>query len=663
MSVITLFLIASLLLLAGGLVPLLVCRAGRLAHWLGAAGSLAGGGLGLAAALRSLYVGRAEDFRFLWGSGELPLSLHIDTLAAFFLMPIYLLVFLAGLYGSRYLDRSGESHLAARPWFYFNFLALGMTFVTVAADSLTFLIAWELMSLASFFLVIHDLRDEQAREAGWFYLVATHLGTAFLFFFFFAAYRLAGTLDFAAFTVLADLSRPATVIFLGLILVGFGTKAGLFPMHGWLPAAHSAAPSHVSALMSGVMVKVAIYGFLRMLTFLPPPPDWAGLLIMALGIGGALFGIAMAVTQTDIKRTLAYSTVENVGIIYFGIGLWLYCTGSGFELAAQLALAGTLLHIWNHALFKSLLFMGAGGVVHAAGTREMSALGGIMRRMPVTGGLMIVGGGALAALPPLNGLVGELLIYLGLLHAGQGALGGQAFLFMILAVLLVIVGALVLLAMTRMLGIVFAGEPRRPGAERIHEVAPAMLIAMGGTAFLCLLIGLFPQIVLPALTGPMTILAPPGPGIADLPSMPFGPGWSLAGSLLALGLVIAVGRRYFLQRPDRTIQTWGCGFSRPAPAMSYSAGGFGQLLREGIYRACLRPTPAASRPASFFEPGRRFHLPLGDPVIDRCFTPLFTQIADLAGSWRRLQAGRMSIYLAYIFLTTLLLLGWNYFLV
>ncbi|MBU1737860.1 MAG: oxidoreductase [Proteobacteria bacterium] len=664
MSSMNLLLTALVVLLTGSIAPLCAGRAGRTGHWLGAAGSLLGGGLCLTAPLPVLLSGQPENAGFFWDSGDLFLTLRLDGLAAFFLLPAGLLVLLGGLYGGSYLDRTGKSHLPARPWFYFNVLALSMALVITAADSLTFMIAWEMMSLSSFFLVIHDLQEEQAREAGWFYLVATHLGTAFLFFFFFEEYRLAGTLDFASFTILRELSGTTPLIFFALALIGFGTKAGLFPLHSWLPKAHAAAPSHVSALMSGVMVKVAIYGFLRMLTFLPPLPSWAGLLVASLGITGALFGIAMAATQVDIKRTLAYSTVENIGIIFFGLGLWLYCGSCGFEVAATFALAGSLLHIWNHALFKSLLFMGAGAVVHAAGSREMSTLGGVLRRMPVTGTLLLIGAAAIAALPPLNGLIGELLIYLGLFHAGRDAVGGQAFLFMLFAVLLAMVGGLVLLAMTRMIGIVLGGEPRSPEADRMHESAPAMRVAMGAAAALCLALGIFPQAGLRLLEAPLTVLAPDQPTLATAAAamLPFGQAWTLAGLLLAGLLVLVIGWRHLSRSKENMPGTWGCGYNRPSPTMAYTAGSYGQLAQDTLYTSFLRPLATSAISSALFVSIQRFRPQLIDPVLDRWFAPLFRQAGNLASSCRRLQAGRMNIYLTYIFLATLLLLGWNYFL-
>lgn len=657
------FLSALVLLLAGGVLPLMAAGSNQIAHRLGAAGSISGGGCGLIAAMHALMSRLPVDAAFLWHNTGMPLSIHIDSLAAFFLVPIFLIAPIGGIYALNYLDTAGSSHATIRHWMAYNILALSMALVVTAADAFTFLFAWEMMSLSSFFLVVHDLRDEQARKAGWLYLTATHLGAAFLFFFFFEAFRLSGSLAFTSFAIFSDLPASSALLFFVAIFIGFGAKAGLMPMHSWLPEAHSAAPSHVSALMSGVMIKTAVYAFLRMLTFLPTIPGWAGLPVMALGIGGAIFGITMAALQTDIKRSLAYSTVENIGIIFLGTGLWLFCRGTGFPVAARLALAGSLLHVWNHALFKSLLFMGAGAVAHATGTREMSALGGLMRRMPVTGALLVLGGAAVAALPPLNGLISELLIYLGLFAAGQAAAGGLAFVFMLCIVLLAMVGGLTLLVMTRMIGVVCNGEPRTSQGAKAHEAGPTMLGAMLLPAALCLMIGIFPQPVLPWLSGPLAVLAANGVDPVALPPLPFGPAWSIAGLFLLILFAGLIATRCRRHRPDNALSTWGCGFVQPTPSMSYTTGGFTQLAQDEIYSAWLRPVLPAQEKHELFPAGRRFRPQIIDPVLHRVLAPLFTRIADLANSCRRLQAGSMNIYLAYIFLATLLLLSWNYSLV
>lgn len=655
----SLYQLAVLVLLAGALLPLLAWRHNHWAGLLGAAGALLGSALGLAGAGLALLDPTPATAQLEWRSLGLNLCLHLDGLAAFFLLPVFLLVFSGALYATGYLHLDGRGLQGARHWLCFNLLAASMALVVGAADSLLFLIAWELMSLSSFLLVIFDLADEGAKRAGWIYLVATHLGTAFLFYLFFEEYRLAGSTEFANFTVLASLPAAGSVLFFFLALLGFGTKAGLFPMHSWLPEAHAAAPSHVSALMSGVMIKTAVYAFLRILTFLPPLPPWCGLTAAGLGMVGALTGIALASLQNDLKRSLAYSTVENIGLIFLGLGLWLYCRSKGLEVAGTLLLAGALLHVWNHALFKSLLFFGAGSLLHATGTREISRLGGLLRRMPATGFLLVLGGGAIAALPPLNGLISEWLLYLGLLQAGQASAGGQAFLFMLFVIMLAMVGAMVLLTVTRIIGIGLAGEPRSPESLAARESGPAMLAAMGLAALGCLLVGILPGRVVGLLSAPLGVLAPRAPG-PDPAMLPFGPAWSLAGLALFLALAGLIAGRYRRRGIDG-LGTWACGFVKPSARMSYTAGGYGQLAQDEVYCACLRPAVAGERRADLFPAAWQWLTSLIDPLLARGFIPLFARVSALAATGRGLQSGQLSLYFTYFFVATILLLGWAIF--
>lgn len=662
--VMKLFLGALIVFLGGALLPIAFCLAGKASHLLGTSCAMLGAVAGMIAAIIVLSGGPAERFQLLQTDCVINPSIALDGLAVFFLMPVFLLVFCSALYAFQSLDFEKSRFVTVRHWFLFNLLALSMALVVTAADSFVFLVAWELMSLSSFFLVVFDLDSEQARRAGWIYLSATHLGTAFIFGFFLVEYNLAGTFDFASFTVLGVLSTSGAITIFFCLLIGFGTKAGMFPLHCWLPEAHTAAPSHISALMSGVMIKCALYGFLRFFTFLPVLPPWCGLVVAGIGITGSLYGIAMAIQQTDFKKSLAYSTIENVGIIMFGLGLWLYCGASGQRVGASLALAGALLHVWNHALFKGLLFLGAGSVYHASGTRIISRLGGLLRPMPFTGGLMLTGAAAISALPPLNGFISELLIYLGLFQAGLSSSGGQAFLYMVFAVLLALTGGLVLLAMTRIVGMVFCGEPRSDSGAIAHEAGWPMLAAMLIPALLCLAIGVFPLAAMGFLAQPLMILAPGSPNPAAVMPLPFGPAWSLGvlSAIVAVAGILAL--RYKVRRKPRNIGTWACGFWKTVPKMAYTAGGYAQLAQEGIYCACLKPVYTMNiigRRLLFAAP-MIFTLDSPDPVLQSWLTPLFRGCGDIAHFFRRLQAGRLNVYIFYMFLTTVLLLGWSFLL-
>ena len=347
-----LFVLGLLVLTAGAVLPLMLGRSGRLAHLAGAALAAAGCLLGFLAALQALGMESPISCDIPWQTAGVTLSFAIDGLAAFFLLPLFLVGFAATIYGFSYMAHEAGRHRLALHWFFYNLLLISMILVITAANGLQFLIAWEGMSLSSFFLVLHH-GDETASRAGWLYLIATHVGVIFLFFLFLGGAAWCGSLDFAALSHLSTLPPAATALFFLVALLGFGSKAGLFPMHVWLPVAHPAAPSHVSALMSAVMVKTALYGLLRIISLLLPLPAWCGVVLLTLGLAGSLFGIAMAALQDDIKGSLAYSTVENIGLICIGLGLWLFGTATGRPYVAALALTGALLHIWNHALFKA----------------------------------------------------------------------------------------------------------------------------------------------------------------------------------------------------------------------------------------------------------------------------------------------------------------------
>ncbi|MDH5297756.1 MAG: proton-conducting transporter membrane subunit [Desulfobulbaceae bacterium] len=656
-----LLLFASLLCLTTtGLLALIIQQRRPLAHLAGMAGGAMGGLLSMAAALIILLGNTEADFPLPWTWAGINVFLHLDCLAAFFLLPLSLLLFCGALYGGRYIDCAREGRRLSWHWLFFNLLAASMIVVLTAGNGLIFLLAWEAMSLSSFFLVVYDFDDEEVRKAGWLYLITTHLGAALLFAFFLKAGSLCATLDFTGFTALRALPLPMAILFFFLLLIGFGAKAGLFPMHVWLPGAHSAAPSHVSAMMSGVMIKVAVYGFLRMLTFLPPLPSWCGILVLGLGMGGALFGIAMAALQDDFKRSLAYSTVENIGLIFLGIGIWMFAVASGHAVVAALALTGALLHIWNHALFKGLLFMGAGSVLHATGTRTLSHLGGLLRRMPWTSSLLLSGSTAIAALPPLNGFISEWFLYMGILTMGQETEGGIAIFFLLLAALLALVGGLVLLAFCRLAGLALLGEPRRPQTAKALESSPLLLAPMLLLSALCLGIGLFPAMALRLMAGPMAVIAGPtaAPPLTILPPLPFAGPWSISCTLLLTLAVVTVFFRHRVHRPGTAIATWGCGFLAPTPAMVYMAGGFSQLAGDTLLNASLLPEVTATPVRGFFPKGAAFSQQSADPVLRHGFAPLFSELARRAYLFRRLQAGQLNVYLFYIFIATTLLLGW-----
>ncbi|MBU0675616.1 MAG: oxidoreductase [Proteobacteria bacterium] len=644
------------ILLVGGLAALFPGLPRQFARWLGCCSAVAGCIFGLGATIDSLGHGPAT-YMYPWTVPGGAVSLSIDGLAAFFLVPIFLIGLLGAIYGFGYLADS-SSRTPGKIWFFYNLLILSMTLVVTAANGMLFLVAWEVMSLSSFFLVIDDHKQSEVRRAGLLYLLATHLGGACLFAFFLGAGTLCGSLEFSVFSRLATLPPIAASTLFCLMLLGFGSKAGLFPLHVWLPEAHPAAPSHVSALMSGAMVKVGIYGMLRMLSFFSVTPAWWGWLMIVAGLGGALFGIGMAATQSDLKRSLGYSTVENIGIIFFALGFWLIARAEGHTLAASLALTGGLLHIWNHALFKSLLFFGAGSILHGSGSRNLNRMGGLLGRMPVTGLTLVAGAMAVGALPPMNGLVGEWFIYRALIESGGEAQGMAGFYPLVLMGLLALVGGMVILVFTRLIGIALLGQPHHHSATTAHESGWPMLAPMMVLTGLCLVAGVLPTLLMGPVAAAGAILGHPLllPRKEWISAMWLGLGGG--GIILMIGMVVIVTKIFSRKGSVGSASTWGCGFQVPTFRMSYSAEGYVELAQKGLFCSCLRPQISGGRAISLFPgPAELFHRST-DLVLTRLYHPVFARSADLCSRLRRVQAGIVHLYLFYIFLATILLLGW-----
>lgn len=658
----TLLLTALLILLAGALAALAAGRRTRLASVLGTLSVGLGGLCGLGAALPVLLGAGSQSFSAPWSVPGGGFVLSLDPLAAFFLLPIGLLAPLCALYAGPYLRHANPVRSLGGHWFVFNLLVAALLLVVTAANAVLFLAAWELMTISSFFLVAWDHRLPEVRRAAWLYLVLAHVGLMLLLVLFLQAATWCASLDFGDFGPLTELAAPAAAGLFLLALGGFGVKAGLFPLHVWLPDAHPAAPSHVSALLSAVVVKVGLYGLLRVLTWLPPAPAWWGWGLVLLGSLGALYGIALALLQRDIKRCLAYSTVENVGLMVLGLGFSLVASARGEYGAAALALAGALLHLWNHALFKGLLFLGAGSLAHGCGSRDLNGMGGLLRRMPVAAGLFMGGAMAISALPPLNGLVGEWLIYLGLLHSGVAGVSFAALPALLLVGLLGLVGALALAAFARLVGIALLGAPRSPGAAAAHEASGLMLLPMALLLGGCLALGVYPQAALGLLAAPLGQLNTAAGAALLAATAPLA-----ALSHWAVGLWLALPAMATLllwlggRRPLCLGATWGCGFAVPTARMAYTAAGFAELGQRHLLPRWLAAPPQGARVAGLLAGPARFGQQFLDPCLHRWLLPLAALLGERCLRLRWLQQGRLPIYLLYIFLTCALLLGWSVF--
>jgi formate hydrogenlyase subunit 3/multisubunit Na+/H+ antiporter MnhD subunit len=628
-----------------------------------AAGAVVACLAGLIPAVSAL-VGRSNDsFRMAWDASHGPFVVGLDPLSAFFLVPVLALAALAAVYGADYLLPYRRTKSLGSAWFFFYAFVGGMVLVLLARTTLLFLVAWEVMSLSAYFLVTFEHEKAESRRAGWVYLVATHLGVAFLIAAFSLLGRQAGGLEFEAFAAIpAPGAVPAGLIF-GLALVGFGAKAGLVPFHVWLPEAHPAAPSHVSALMSGVMIKMGLYGLLRVLSFLGPPAVWWGPTLAAVGLLTALVGIALALHQRDLKRVLAYSSIENMGLIVLALGVGLWGWSGGRPAVAALGVTAALLHVWNHGLMKGLMFLAAGSVLHATGTRDMERLGGLMKRMPWTGAAMMAGAVAIAALPPLNGFVSKWLIYLGLLKQGLAATGAGSLAALLAVGVLALVGGQAALAFVRLTGVVLLGTPRGEAAEHAQESSPWMVAPMLALLGLCAVSAVAPNLVVGYLSPALDQVLGQKPGrtlfeldLASAPLFTLGTfnAWTLAVTGLVAAGLVALSRR----APCGGAPTWGCGYVRPAARMQYTGRSFAEMMAEHLIPRFLRPRTHRRAPQGLFPTPGEFSAESPDPVSAKGYEPFFRRCAERFSTLRLLQQGKLHVYLIYIMLAVVLALAW-----
>jgi formate hydrogenlyase subunit 3/multisubunit Na+/H+ antiporter MnhD subunit len=602
--------------------------------------------------------GPEASLRIAWDVPYGAFFVQIDALSALFLLPVFGVSALAAVYGAEYVLARGHGGRPGTSWFFFNLLVASMAIVLVARNAVLFLVGWEIMALASFFLVTEDHDDATVREAGWTYLVATHVGTAWLLALFILLGRGSGSLDFDRFSPAAG----AGLLFV-LAVVGFGTKAGFMPLHVWLPEAHPAAPSHVSALMSAVMIKTGIYGLLRTLTFLGRLPPWAGWLLIAVGAASGVLGVVLAIAQHDLKRLLAYSSVENVGIIALGIGLGLVGLQTGAPVLAVLGFAGALLHVVNHALFKGLLFLAAGAVLRATDTRRIDALGGLLRRMPHTGIAFLAGAGAICGLPPFNGFVSEILLYVGALGAVTSLGSAAAVPALAVIAALSVVGGLAVACFTGAFGVAFLGEARSERASHAHEVGPCMRAAMELLGAACLLIGVCAPVVVGVLAPVLVEVTglPPEVVHGALAGVSGTLAWIAAasGALLALVALASVLRRSLLSgRPVAAAGTWDCGYARSSPRMQYTASSFAQPLT-ALFGPLIGSRSRLSPPTGFFPRSATFSSTTPDPCHERLYRPVFKAIEGSLSAFRWVQHGRVQLYVLYIAVTLLVLFLWK----
>ncbi|MGA2854331.1 MAG: proton-conducting transporter membrane subunit, partial [Verrucomicrobiota bacterium] len=573
---------------------------------------------------------------------------------------------------------------------FFNLLLLATTVVFLAGNAFFFLIAWEIMALTAYCLVSFEHEKVETRNAGVLFFVMSHIGTGCLILGFLLLFQASGSYDFDDFHSLAgkfsaafhDRNNPnfpddlrnlllhRDIAFL-LFLIGFGVKAGIVPLHIWLPAAHPVAPSNVSALMSGVLIKTGIYGLTRVLfDFLGTPPDWWGVTVLSIGTISAVLGVLYALMEHDLKRLLAYHSIENIGIILMGLGASLMFLHSGHPVLASLALIAGLYHTINHAVFKALLFLGAGAVLHATHTRNMEEMGGLAKRMRWTALFFLVGAVAISALPPLNGFVSEWLTYQSLLQGFGTTPSLVRIMFPISGAMLALTGALAAACFVKAFGITFLAQPRSEHAAHAHEASFTMLLGQGILTAACVFLGLFPVVFLKwldpvtqQLTGlQISAQLSAANGLILSTAAAQGGTVSMLGlALLGLALLVAPLVLWLLfgtRAKTRRGPTWDCGLRGLTPRMEYTATGFSKPIRM-IFKALFLPRREVQREYDFspyFTTTMRFESHVEEVFQTRIYRPLNRLVLGVSRRLRALQAGSIQAYLIYIFITLLLLL-------
>ncbi len=661
---------------AGALVGLLLWRKDKLAGLFSFGCSTFGSLFGIVACLRIMLAGQGaavQTVQLLPSSVPyLSFTLCLDPLGLFFTLIVSVLGLALSVYSVGYAEGFHGRKNIGLMGFLFNAALLATTTVFLADNAFFFLLAWELMALSIFSLVCTEHEKAEARDAGVLFFVMSHIGTGCLILGFLLLFKASGGYAFAGFhdighTMAAGPRNAAFILF----LAGFGLKAGIIPLHIWLPVAHPAAPSNVSALMSGVVIKTGIYGLTRVLfDFLGPPPQWWGVTVLAIGTISAVLGVLYALMEHDLKRLLAYHSIENIGIILMGLGASLMFVNSGHPLLAAFALVAGLYHTINHAIFKALLFLGAGSVLHATHSRNMEEMGGLAKRMPYTAFFFLIGAVAISALPPLNGFVSEWLTYQSLLQGYDTTPSLIRLMFPLSGAMLALTGALAAACFVKAYGITFLAQPRSEHASQAHEVSFTMLFGQALLALVCVVLGLFPVHFI-NLLDPLTLqltgqalsshigtaqdfvlsgVNASGGSVSTL-------GLAMMGLCLLpvpLGLWLVFGRGSKVRRGP----TWDCGLQGLTPRMEYTATGFSKPIRM-IFSALFRPRREVQREydfSPFFAKTLRFESHVEEVFLTRIYRPLYGLLWYASRRMRGLQAGSLQAYLSYIFVTLLLLL-------
>jgi formate hydrogenlyase subunit 3/multisubunit Na+/H+ antiporter MnhD subunit len=588
-------------------------------------------------------------------------SLHLDALSGFFLCLIGIVVIPISFYIPSYLKPIENVHQPIGSVVFFTGLFVAsLCLLVLAFDVFSFLFAWEMMAISSYFLVIHEHQHAENRQAGFIYLLMAHLSGLLILVAFVILGNASGGFDFQTLSAAPLTPIMATIAFL-LALFGFGMKSGLAPLHVWLPRAHPVAPSHISALMSGVMLKIAIYGFIRFIFLLKGSWHWQwGVFVLLMGCFSALLGILYALVESDLKRLLAYSSIENVGIIFIGLGLLIIFVSTQHEVLGVLSLLAALYHCINHALFKSLLFLGSGAVLQQTHEHSLERLGGLIHRMPQTAFFFLIGCLSISALPPFNGFVSEWLLFQSTLQTAAMSSSVLRITILTAAAALALTAALAATCFVKLYGIAFLGKPRTREARHAKRVGFGMRAAMGFLAVFCLIFGIFPSFVLRIMSAVPTLLmqvdlsnyfSQHGLWIVPLPDMTF----TYNAVYILIGLLLLGGVSYFFLKNKshsfsfKQVPAWDCGFGGLNARMQYSATAFSMPFRrvfKGVWKC----------DENFVFRQLQYDLKITEWIWHYLYQPFDRWMQKIAKYCAQLQGGSLRVYLAYSFFTVLILL-------
>lgn len=653
MSSINLILIAVTALFLSGFASLFFSRRSNIGQIVTVIIFVAGSVSGIAGTVLSYFEASTPVFIINWQIPFGEFCIAVDNISTVFLLLIFIVTPLGAIYGLGYWRQKEHQDNGRKLGIFYGLLSSSMAMVVISRDAVIFLICWEIMAISAYFASTVDNHDKEVRSAGWIYLISTHIGTLFLFAMFALLKKSTGSFS------ITGAEKPilfSSAIFI-MSIIGFGFKAGIVPLHIWLPGAHSGAPSHISAVMSGVMLKMGIYGIIRVTNIISTKELWQGATLLVIGIITGLTGIIYALSQRDIKRLLAYSSIENIGIIISGIGLSLIGRSLGRYELIVLGMSGAFLHIINHGFFKSLMFFGAGGIIHTAQTRDMEKMGGLLKKMPFLGILFILGAVSICALPPLNGFISEFFIYIGFFKSITESNGTVFIVGGIGAVSLAMIGAIAVATFIKILSTVFLGSPRTEQiANAKDHTKRSMIFPMLLLMIFCFIISLYPSSVVYILDKALNCWLTGENSIPSLTSLVPLSRISSVGIIVlisAIFLYIVIKLKTHFGKSKKGV-TWDCGYAKPDSRMQYTGNSFSQNLVHQ-FRFILLPKSTQVKITKLFPKKTLFTTSVFDLLLNRVIIPFFSLCEKYLPWVRVFQQGQIQAYVLYILLAVILL--------